>query len=74
MTIPPLLVYLAGVALVLFIGGTLAGLHSLRRRVKALEESNQRRAEQHNRTDTNIELIAADLDELREEVRTLQNS
>ena len=40
MTIPPLLVYLAGIALVLFIGGTLAGLHSLRRRVRALEEGN----------------------------------
>lgn len=38
MTIPPLLVFAAGIALVLFIGGTIASLHSLRRRVKALED------------------------------------
>ena len=38
MTIPPLLVFAAGIALVIFIGGTMAGLHSLRRRVKALED------------------------------------
>ena len=38
MTIPPMLVFAAGIALVIFIGGTMAGLHSLRRRVKALED------------------------------------
>ena len=62
MTIPPLLVFAAGLALVLFIGGTMAGLHSLRRRVKALE------------ADESVIILAEDMDRLREEVRTLQNS
>lgn len=38
--IPAFIVFAAGIALVLFIGGVLAGLHGLRRRVKALEEGN----------------------------------